>query len=70
MLVEIYGDAAPKDKWFKERFRHFKNVDFNVEDKFRSGEPKKFEDKYLEALLYEDQSQTQEDLAQSVGVSQ
>jgi len=35
--------------------------DFSVEDKPRSGQPKKFEDKELEALLEEDQSQTQEE---------
>jgi len=29
----------------------FKNRDFSVEDKPRSGQPKKFEDKELEALL-------------------
>ena len=36
----------------------FKDRDFSVEDKPRSGQPKKFEDKELEALLEEDQSQT------------
>jgi len=33
--------------------------DFSVEDKPRSGQPKKFEDKELEALFEKDQSQTQ-----------
>jgi len=33
-------------------------------------EPKKFEDKDLEALLEDDRSQTQEELAQSLGVTQ
>ena len=36
----------------------------------RSGQPKKFEDKELETLLEEDQSQTQEELAESLGVTQ
>ena len=35
----------------------------------RSGQPKKFEDKELEALLEEDQSQMQK-LAESLGVTQ
>ena len=48
----------------------FKDGDFSVEDKPRSGEPKKFEDEELEALLEEDQSQTQEELAESLGVTQ
>jgi len=45
------------------------NGDFSVEDKPRFG-LKKFEDKELEALLEEDQSQTQEELAESLGVTQ
>ncbi|EFN88155.1 Histone-lysine N-methyltransferase SETMAR, partial [Harpegnathos saltator] len=70
MLVEVYGDAAPTDKSCREWFRRFKDGDFSVEDKPRSGQPKKFEDKELEALLEEDQSQTQEELADSLGVTQ
>jgi len=46
----------------------FKDGEFSFEDKPRSGQPKKFEDK--EALLEEDQSQTQEKLAESLGVIQ
>jgi len=44
--------------------------DFSVENKPRSGQPKKFEDKELEALLEEDQSQTQEELTESLGLIQ
>ena len=69
MLVEVYGDTAPTDKSCREWFRRFKDGDFSVEDKPRSGQPKKFEDKELEALLEENQSQTQEKLAE-LGVSQ
>ena len=54
----------------REWFRRFKDEDFSVEDKTRSEQPKKFEDKELEALLEEDQSQTQEELAESLGVTQ
>jgi len=46
----------------------FQNGDFSVEDKSRSGQPKKFEDKELEALLEE--NQTQEELAESLGITQ
>jgi len=70
MLVEIYSDTAPTDKSCRERFRRFKDGDFSVEDKPRSGQPKKFENKELEALLKEDQSQTQEELAESLGITQ
>ncbi|EGI70038.1 Mariner Mos1 transposase, partial [Acromyrmex echinatior] len=69
MLVEV-GDTAPTDKSCREWFRRFKDGDFNVEDKPRSGQSKKFEDKELEALLEENQNQTQEELAESLGVTQ
>jgi len=62
MLVEVYGDTAPTDKSCREWFRRFKDEDFSVEDKPRSGQPKKFEDKELEALLEEDQSQRKRSL--------
>jgi len=70
MLVEVYDDTAPTDKSCREWFRRFKDGYFNIEDKLRSGQPKKFEDKELEALLEEDQRQTQEELAESLGVTQ
>jgi len=54
----------------KEWFRRFKDRDFSVKDKPSSGQPKKFEDKELEALLEEDQSQMQEELAESLGITQ
>jgi len=69
MLVEVYGDTST-DKSCREWFRRFKDGDFSVEDKPRSGQPKKFEDKELEALLEEDQNQTQEELAESLGITQ
>jgi len=70
MLVEVYDDTAPIDKSCREWFRRFKDGDFSVEDKPRFGQPKKFEDKELEALLEEDQSQMQEELAESLRVTQ
>ena len=57
MFVEVYGDTASTDKLCREWFRRFKDGDFNVEDKPCSGQPKKFKDKELEALLEEDHSQ-------------
>ena len=44
MLVEVYGDTVPTDKSCREWFRRFKDGDFSVEDKPRSGQPKKFEE--------------------------
>ncbi|XP_020297390.1 selenium-binding protein 1-B-like isoform X1 [Pseudomyrmex gracilis] len=70
MFVEVYGDTAPTDKSCRERFRRFKDENFSVEDKPRSGQSNQFEDKDLEAVLEEDQSQTQEELAESLEVTQ
>jgi len=39
ILVEVYDDTAPTDKSCKEWFRYFKNEDFSVKDKSRSGQP-------------------------------
>ena len=69
MLVEVYGDNAPTDKSCREWFRSFKNVDFSVEDKTRCGQTKKFEDKELEALLDEDPTKMEEQLADTLGVT-
>ena len=41
-----------------------------MEDEESPGLPKKFEDQELEALLDEDCCQTQEELAESLGVTQ
>jgi len=60
--------TLPTDKSCREWFRRFKDGDFSVKGKPRSGQSKKFEDKELEALLEEDQ--TQEELAESLGVTQ
>jgi len=69
MLVEVYGGIL------LQLINHVGN-DFDVSRmeisalKPRSGQPKKFEDKELEALLEEDQSQTQEEFAKSLGIIQ
>ncbi|KAG5324219.1 MOS1T transposase, partial [Pseudoatta argentina] len=51
ILVQTYGDNALSDTTCRDWFRRFKNNDFELEDKERSGVPKKFQDKELEQLL-------------------
>lgn len=51
-------------------FRRFKSGDFDINDKVREGRPVKFEDAELEALLDQDSCQTQEELAETLGVTQ
>ena len=45
----------------REWFQKFKNVEFAIEDKERSGRPKVYKDAELEALLNQDSCQTQEE---------
>ncbi|KAG5317883.1 MOS1T transposase, partial [Pseudoatta argentina] len=54
--VQTYGDNALSDTTCRDWFRRFKNNDFELEDKERSGAPKKFQDKELEQLLDEKNS--------------
>ena len=49
ILVDTYDDNALSET----TCRDFKNYDFRLEDKERSGAPKKFEDKELEEILDE-----------------
>ena len=53
--------TAPPDTSCREWFRRFKDGDFSIEGKLHAEQSKKFEDKKLEALLEEDQRQTQEE---------
>ena len=53
-----------------DRFRRFKNNDFKLKDKERSGAPKKFEDKELEEILYEDRSRTLAELGKTLQVDE
>lgn len=70
LLSEAYPKYAPSIRTCQEWFARFKSGDFDVEDKERPGQVKKFEDAELEALLDEDPCQTQQELADSLGVDQ
>ena len=61
LLVEICGEAALSERSCCEWFQKFKNGEFDIEDKERSGRPKVYEDAELEALLDQDSCQTQEE---------
>ena len=68
ILFETYSDHALLEIMCRNWFRHFKNNDFDVEDKECSGTLKKFEDKELEALVHVDSCQVQAELTESLGV--
>ena len=66
ILVETYKEHALSETTCIDWFRHFKNNDFDLGDKKRSGAPKKFEVKELEELLDEDPCQTLSELFRNV----
>ncbi|KAG5313071.1 MOS1T transposase, partial [Pseudoatta argentina] len=70
IFVQTYGDNALSDTTCRDWFRRFKNNDFQLEDKERSGAPKKFQDKELEQLLDEDPSQTLSELGKILQVDE
>ena len=70
ILVEVYGEHALAERTCQKWFARFKSGDFGLEDKGRPGQPKKFKDEELEALLDADCCQKQEELAESLGVTQ
>lgn len=64
LLVEAYGDYALSKSTCEEWFRRFKSGDFDLSNKERGRPTKKFEDAELQALLDQDDAQTQEQLAE------
>ena len=58
LLVETYGEAGSNERSCFEWFWQFKNGEFDIEDKERSGKPKVYEDVELEVLLDQDSYQT------------
>lgn len=57
ILVEVYGEHALTEQTCRKWFARFKSGHFELEDKERPGQPKKFEDEELELLLDEDPCQ-------------
>ena len=70
ILVEVYDEHALAERTCQKWFARFKSGDFGLEYEEHHGQPKKFEDEELKALLDEDCCQIQEELAESLGVIQ
>jgi len=70
LLGEAYGEYVPSQKTCERWFQRFKIGDFDVADKKHGKPPKKYEDVELQALLDEDDSQTQKLLAEQLSVNQ
>ena len=70
LLQETYGEHALSETTCKDWYRPFKSVDFDLKDKERPGQPKKFEDEDLEALLNGDRCQTLQQLSNTLNVTE
>lgn len=68
LLVETYEKHSLSKTQCFEWFHRFKNDDFDINDKDRSGRSKKFDDEELKTLLSQDSCQTQEQIASSLKV--
>jgi len=69
MFVETYGKHALGKSQCFEWFKKFKNGDFDVRNEECGKSPKKFEDSELQALLDEDDTQIQQQLADQLNVT-
>jgi len=56
ILEEVYGEQALAEQTCRKWFAQFKSGDFDLENKERPGQPKKFKGEELEALLEENSS--------------
>lgn len=70
MLVDAYIQRALSLRTCQEWFKRFKAGDFDVNDKEHGKPPQKFQDSELQALLDEDDAQTQQQLANALNVTQ
>jgi len=69
LLVKAYGEIALSETTCPDWFRRFKSGDFDVEDKEHIGKPKLVKDAELDARLDEYAFQTQEELAELLGIA-
>ena len=69
MLVEAYGKHALGKSQCFEWFKQFRSGNFDVRNEERGRPPKKFQDSELQALLDEDDAQTQQQLADQLNVT-
>ena len=70
MLVEAYGDHALSEATCKRWFQRFRDNDFDVRNEERGRPPKKFEDAELQAILDEDDTLSQKQMAVMLNVAQ
>ena len=69
LLVETYGEHAPVIRTCETCFPQFKSGDFDLTDNEHPDAAKKFKDEEFQALLDEDPTQSQPQLAQALNMT-
>jgi len=69
-IVKAYGDNALSETTCRDWLRRFNDDNFDLSDKKHENRLRKVEDCQLQALLDEDDTQSQKMLAEQLGVSQ
>lgn len=69
MICAAYGENAVSHATCKRWYQKFRQGDFSLEDKPRTGRPQKFEMDELQALLNINSAQTEKELAEQLGVT-
>ena len=70
MPSSTYSEAALSERTCREWLQRFKSGNFNVEERHGSGKENIFENSELEVLHSEDLYQTQDELTESLGVTE
>lgn len=70
MLLEAYSNSTLSESTCRDWFHRFKDENYDLSDKKRENRPKKVEDNQLQALLDEDDTQSQKMLAKQLGDTQ
>jgi histone-lysine N-methyltransferase SETMAR len=70
MICSALGEDAVMHKTCKKWYQRFRSGDFELSNRERTGQPKKFDDDELEQLLSENSAQSQQELTLQLGVTQ
>ena len=69
-ICATYGESVVDESTCRRWFRKFRNGDFDLSDKPRSGRPQKVSDAESQELLDQDSAETQQQLAEKLGITQ
>jgi histone-lysine N-methyltransferase SETMAR len=68
-LKAVYGESSPNERKCERWFARFKQGDYSLEDKLRSGRPSEVDEEKLEAIRKANPRQTEEEMGEQLGIS-